>query len=238
VLLLVFGYVLSWYFVLLSQTRVTMAIGLIMAAIVLCLSRRPFLIATGVMSVLAVVAIAGPLGLGERGLSFLARGEAVTTMGTLTGRTVAFGFLLEHWRASPWVGYGYGAGSRQLMTEFILKTGLGMGAAHDALSRSLADLGLLGAVLLGASLAHAWVVLVQAWRAPARGAQYHALLVHATALLFWATVRSAMGTGIAALNYPFLIAMTIAMDVRRRIHRSSQAKRPEPDARFQLRHTA
>ncbi|HEY7611682.1 MAG TPA: O-antigen ligase family protein [Gemmatimonadales bacterium] len=236
--LLILGYLLSWVFVFLSQTRVTMANGVIMAALLFCLSRRPLLITAAVLGVLAAIGIGGPLGLGERLLNTLARGESLHTMGTLTGRTVAFEFLLDHWRNSPWVGYGYAAGSRQLMTEFILKTGLGMGAAHDAVSRSLADLGLLGAVLLFASLLHAWILLIQVWRSRERGSQHHALMVHATLLMFYATLRSGMGTGISALQFPFIIAMTIAMDVQRRTRAAADRQRQAHMAAIELRSTA
>lgn len=81
-------------------------------------------------------------------LEFLKRGQDTTGLLTLSGRTTLFQFLIQYWRESPFVGYGFQAGSRYASAQFLEQTGLMMGAAHDLISKVLVDLGLLGALFV------------------------------------------------------------------------------------------
>ena len=188
--LCILGYVASWGFILLSRTRTAMMGALMMGLIVVVFSRRRHLPLVLALAAVAVVSLMLPFGGLDALLKFLGRGETVSQLRSLTGRTVAFDYLIAAWRESPWLGYGYGAGSRQIMASFVRETGLGMGAAHDIFSRVLADLGVVGACVLFAAIADAWINLVLAWKAGRAVEATRVPLIHATAILSWVTFQS------------------------------------------------
>lgn len=97
---------------------------------------------------LAILGFLGATLAGQAILAFLQRGQDLEGFFTLSGRTYLLSFLMDHWRDSPLLGWGFQAGSRYFAVQFMEQTGMNMGAAHDAISKILVDLGLLGGVVL------------------------------------------------------------------------------------------
>jgi O-antigen ligase len=117
-------------------------------------------------------AISGLLLLATSGItdeltSYFLRGQSEREIASGSGRIQAFTFLLEVWHENPIFGLGYAAGSRLNLVTFMASSGLGIGAGHDVVSRTLADLGLAGlvaVVMLYASVARRAVqALYSSW---------------------------------------------------------------------------
>jgi hypothetical protein len=209
------GYAATWILMLASQTRSTIAAGLLF--FVVMMSLRPSSRDRMVLIVLAGSSLA---------LSVLTRQaeavwEVATRSGdglaTLTGRTVAFDFLIERWRESPIYGFGYGAGTRSALITFIEQTGLLIGAGHDVLSTVLVDLGLLGAFVLGVAFVSAWRQVIRlVLRAPKL--QNHRIVVaHLTCMALWVTLYCFVGQSLAAPFVPFMVLITTTWVVTSRL---------------------
>ena len=193
----VVGYALSWMFVLLSLTRGTM----IFAAVVMCVmvaakyrARARLLLTCATFGVLGCIIFSGAL---DEILTFSARGESRADLQSLTGRAQAFHFLVAGWRESPILGLGYGAGNRYLLLHFQEQAGLAIGAAHDAVSRVLADLGLVGAALLLIATVHLCIATYGMWRHTKRNAAARELAVQFVGLLIYILIFSVISSGIA-----------------------------------------
>jgi len=137
--------------IILAQTRSTLMAFFLMCLVVILFGTR------GLRRVVWFTgfAISGFLALalaGEMILAFLLRGQDLEGVQTLSGRTLIFSFLIEYWKESPLLGWGFQAGSRYAAVQFLEQTGMNMGAAHDVISKVLVDLGLVGAFVLLSAL--------------------------------------------------------------------------------------
>jgi O-antigen ligase len=211
-------YGVSWTFVLLSLTRGTM----ICAAVMMCFAvaaryrtRSRILLTCATLLILSAITLSGGL---EQIIKFAARGESRADLESLTGRAQAFHFLINGWKESPWLGFGYGAGNRYLLLHFQQQAGLGIGAAHDAVSRVLTDLGLIGAALLLIASVHIVVATYKMWFAVRCRTELRELAGQVAGLLAYVLIFSVTSSGIAEVTAPVVIVAlaTAALRIPRR----------------------
>jgi O-Antigen ligase len=214
------AYAGTWVLVVLSQTRTTMAAGV--AFLVIMLHAHPrarvqgALIATGVgvgIAALLPATLEGIVTVGTRG------GEGLDT---LSGRTDAFSHLIELWRDSPLIGFGFGAGTRNALVDFVARSGLNIGAGHDAISTVLVDLGLVGLSLLLAAFISAWLALGHLYRATASDRRATVTTHQVACLMVWVTFTAVVGKGLAGPFEVFMVAMvaTWTLGKQAMVHRS------------------
>jgi O-antigen ligase len=215
------AYVGTWALLVLSQTRSTMAAGV--AFLVIMLHAHPrarvqgALIAAGVglgIAALLPAVMEGIVTVGTR------RGEGLDT---LSGRTEAFSFLIEKWQDSALLGYGFAAGTRNSLIDFVDRRGLNIGAGHDALSTVLVDLGLVGLALLLAAFVSAWIAVGRLYRATASDRQATVTAHQVACLLVWATFNAVVDKGFAGPFEVFMVAIVGTWALRkqaadRRLH--------------------
>ena len=184
--------------------------------LILVLCRKPstrvltFIVIGLVCITLVVTQLTDPI------ITFGLRGQSVNSLLTLTGRTNAFAFLLEQWKESPWFGIGYGAGSRFLLMRFVAESGLGIGAAHDALSKVLVELGLLGTVLVAGIGIVIWREMFQLMRIARPHSDLRPMAARLFAMLAFFTLTSIVSAGISEVQYPFLVIAVCAAVIRHR----------------------
>jgi O-antigen ligase len=207
------AYVGTWVLLVLSQTRSTMAAGV--AFLVIMLHAHPrarvqgVLITTGVgvgIAALLPAVLAGIVTVGTR------RGEGLDT---LSGRTEAFAYLIERWQDSPLLGYGFGAGTRNALVDFVARRGLNIGAGHDALSTVLVDLGLVGLSLLLAAFVSAWAAVIRLLRATASHMQSNVAAHQVACLLVWVTFKAVVDKGLAGPSEVFMVALVATWTIRK-----------------------
>jgi O-antigen ligase len=212
------AYALSWLFVLLSLTRGTM----ICAAVMMCLAvgaryrtRSRILLICATLLIVSAIILSGGL---EQIMKFAARGESRADLESLTGRAQAFHFPMTGWKESPWLGFGYGAGHRYLLLHFQQQAGLGIGAAHDSVSRVLTDLGLVGAALLFIASVHIFVAIYAMWLAVRRRTELRELAGQVAGLLAYVLIFSITSSRIAEVTAPVVIVAlaTAALRIPRR----------------------
>lgn len=131
-----------------ARSRTTL-IACLAACMLVAAMRRPGKVTIAAIGMTAMLAIALGTGTFAPIESYLRRGQTNAELETLSGRTQVFSFLIDEWRANPIFGSGYAAGSRVSLLRYMNETNSSLGAAHDILSRSLVDLGLIGALLVG-----------------------------------------------------------------------------------------
>jgi hypothetical protein len=216
-----FGYGASWLLLLASETRSTIATGLLFFLIMVSLRRsargRAALFAAGVLGLsLSVLWKLGRIVIAAATRS----GDGINT---LSGRTEAFDYLIQWWSKSPILGYGYGAGTRTLLIDFVKRTGLGIGAGHDVLSTVLVDLGLLGAILLSLVFLATWGQLFVLWRRTRMLPRERVVVAQLVCLTVWVTNQCLVGPSIEAPSPPFfaLIATAFALHIALRARRRS-----------------
>ena len=200
--LAVAAYVGTWALLVLSQTRSSMAAGV--AFLIIMLHAHPrarvqgALIVAGLGLGLAALLPAALEGMATTGTR---RGEGLDT---LSGRTEAFAYLMERWQDSPLLGYGFAAGTRNALIDFVNRRGLNIGAGHDALSTVLVDLGLVGLALLLAAFVSAWLAAGRLYRAAAPHREASVTAHQVVCLLVWVTFNAIVDKGIAG---PFEVLM-------------------------------
>ena len=227
------GYAASWLLLLASETRSAIATGLIFFVIMVSLTR-----ASRGRAALFVV---GALSLGLSVLWNLSHAviDTATRSGsginTLSGRTDAFDYLIDWWSQRPILGYGYGAGTRGALVEFVERTGLGIGAGHDVLSTVLVDLGLVGATVLAVTFLAAWNQIPLLWRRTRRLPRERMVVAQLTCLAVWITNQCIVGVSLEAPSPPFFVligtafALGSALPARRRQRwHSLTGERPVP----------
>lgn len=225
-----FAYALSWIFVLLSLTRGTMLCSVMILCIVVCSHYRAqsrILVTCAALLIFSTILLSGGW---EPVTKFAARGENQADLESLTGRAQAFHFLIDKWKDSPWLGFGFGAGNRYLLLHFQEEAGLGIGAAHDALSRVLADLGLFGAIFLFGASAHLLLAVFAMCRRIRRFTEFRELGAQIVCLLVYTLVFSVTSSGIAEVTAPVVITALAATTLRIGIHRC--IVRPQPASLF------
>jgi O-antigen ligase len=216
------AYVGTWALLVLSQTRSTMAAGV--AFLVIMLHAHPrarvqgALIAAGVglgIAALLPAVMEGIVTVGTR------RGEGLDT---LSGRTEAFSFLIEKWQDSPLLGYGFAAGTRNSLIDFVDRRGLNIGAGHDALSTVLVDLGLVGLALLLAAFVSAWIAVGRLYRATASDRQATVTTHQVACLMVWVTFNAVVDKGFAGPFEVFMVAIVATWALRKQ----AADRRPHP----------
>jgi O-antigen ligase len=199
------AYVGAWALIVLSQTRTTMAAAV--AFLIIMLHAHPrarvqgALIAAGLgLAIVALLpaALPGIVSVGTR------RGEGLET---LSGRTEAFAYLIDKWQDSPLIGYGFAAGTRNLLLDFVNRRGLHIGGGHDALSTVLVDLGLVGLSLLLAAFLSAWVAFGRLYRATASHREATVTAHQVACLLVWVTFNAVSDKGLAGPFEAFMVAI-------------------------------
>jgi O-Antigen ligase len=230
------GYAASWAFVLLSLTRGT----IICALLIMCLAvgskyraRMRILVTCATLLGVSVIALSGGL---EQIVKFGARGQTSAELESLSGRAQAFHYLLNGWQQSPWLGFGYGAGSRYLLLHFQQQAGLEIGSAHDCLSRVLADLGITGALLLSFATIHVLIAACILWRRVRRRPELRELAVQTVAFVVYSVIFSITSSGVAELRAPLVMA-TLATSALRTRRRGLAVARRTPVYRFRTRQT-
>jgi O-antigen ligase len=126
---------------------------------------------------------------------------------TLSGRTIAFSYLVEQWRESPLIGHGYAAGTRNALLEFVVRERINIGAGHDALSTVLVDLGLVGLAVLAASLVVAWMSLARLALSVGSDRRASIAVHQVTCVLVWVTIQTFVSTSLAGPNQVFVVAI-------------------------------
>jgi hypothetical protein len=199
------AYVGAWALIVLSQTRTTMAAAVAFLIIMLHAHSRArvqvSLIATAVgvgLVALLPAALEKIITVGTR------EGEGLET---LSGRTEAFSHLIEQWRDSPLIGYGFGSGTRNALVDFVARRGLNIGAGHDAISTVLVDLGLVGLSLLLVAFISAWVAFGRLYRATASDRQATVTTHQVACLLVWVTFNAIVDKGLAGPFEVFIVAI-------------------------------
>jgi hypothetical protein len=219
------GYAFAWIFLLLAQSRTGAMMGLIFLAIMVSWKK-----ASRAVAVLAGAAIAG-LGLSilwpQVALMLKLATRSGEGLDTLSGRTTAFDYLMNWWRQSPIIGNGYGAGTRSALVEFVKITGLGIGAGHDVLSTVLVDLGLVGLVVLAVVFLLTWRQLGLLWMWSRHNPAHRAILAQLTCLAVWTTISCFVGQSLANVAPPFLVLITTAWVLGRRLRAEARAGAPD-----------
>ena len=130
-------------------------------------------------------------------LNYLRRGQSDVELYSASGRVQAFDYLAGISAEQPVLGFGYAAGSRLAMISFAAHTGLGMGAAHDIVSRSLADLGYVGLSIVVMIYLSAGVLIFKVARARMRLSQFgSSAAAISTGILLMELLSGANGGGI------------------------------------------
>jgi hypothetical protein len=216
------GYVVTWVFLVLSQTRTAILLALVFLVLIVSQKRS----SRGA----SLLAVAGVVGLGlslfwkhtEFALQLATRGgEGIET---LSGRTVAFNYLIERWKESPINGLGYGAGTRTVFVDFVDSTGLAIGSGHDVLSTVLVDLGIIGAAVLGLVFLATWRRVLVLWFNTQRLSEQRITVIHLTCFAAWMTVNCFVGPSMAAVAPTFLVLIGTAWALRRTL--ISQSRPP------------
>lgn len=176
---------------ILAQTRSTLAAFGLFLLVFLLFRVRSLTKVVWATGLTALGFLAAALA-GQTILDFLLRGQDLEGLSTLSGRTFIFSFLMDYWRESPLIGWGFQAGSRYAAVQFMEQTGMNMGAAHDVISKVLVDLGLVGVFFLLCAIGSLWLALVRLYRRLPRD-QWLFLL----SLSLYGSVSSVFGGGVA-----------------------------------------
>jgi hypothetical protein len=208
------AYIGTWALLILSQTRSSMGAGIAFLAIMLHAHRRARV--QGALVVAGVsLAIVGLLPVVTQSIISTGTREG-QGLDTLSGRTVAFSYLVEQWKNAPLIGHGFAAGTRNALLEFVVREGINIGAGHDALSTVLVDLGLIGLLFLLVAFVSAWTAVGRLFRA--RASDQAALVgVHQVAcLMVWVTIQTFVSTSLSGPYLVFIVAIVAAWTLRTR----------------------
>ncbi|HEX6233937.1 MAG TPA: O-antigen ligase family protein [Jiangellaceae bacterium] len=217
------AYVGTWALIVLSQTRTTMAAAVAFLIIMVHAHWRA-------RTLFALVATAAGVGLVALLPTALEKIISVGTrdgegLETLSGRTEAFSHLIDHWRDSPLIGYGFGSGTRNALVDFVERRGLNIGAGHDAISTVLVDLGLIGLSLLLVAFISAWVAFGRLYRATASDRLATVTTHQVACLLVWVTFNAVVDKGLAGPFAVFMVAIVAVRVLRKQAGDGPYARR-------------
>ena len=208
------AYVGMWALVVLSQTRSAMAAGVLFLVIMVHAHPRGrrygALIAMGVG--LTIVGLLPAL-LQEIVSTGTREGQGLDT---LSGRTVVFSYLMERWADEPMLGHGFAAGNRDTLLAFVARTGINIGAGHDALSTALVDLGLVGVTVLLVAFVAAWVGFIRLYRATVLQGHLAVAAHQVACLLVWVMIQTVVSRSLAAPYQVFVVAIVATWILRKR----------------------
>jgi len=200
-------YAFSLYFVYLSWTRSAIASAVMFFFLFVGLHQKRWIQAVSVAGCVAAVLAAVLSGLGGDVLAYLVRGQSIEAIRSMTGRTTVFQYLFSIWKESPIWGYGYAAANREFLVSFVYEYRMGIGAAHDAISKVLVDLGIAGLAILTLTVGYGFKEMALAWNSSRRWADSRQLCQHCIALFAIALLRSLVSGGVADLCLPLAIAL-------------------------------
>lgn len=207
-------YCASIVFVLLSQTRSVIVPTFLIFAIIVGLQRK-----WGVKLLFIWLSLWGVLtGLVVGGTSiekFFTRGQNLESLMSLTGRSSAFTFLISYWAESPIIGYGFAAANRVFMQNYSQLSGRTLDTAHDLVSRVLVDLGVVGLLLLAATIIFAWREMIFCYKKGKQQLAFHQLNLQILSLLILSTFICITSPGVADIYWPFLFAIAATQGLRR-----------------------
>lgn len=197
-------YLISWYFLLLSQTRSSITVAILFILIYVLLNDDLNKKFKWIWSFSIITVIIIWIGYFDPIVDYITRKKIA--FDTLSGRTIAFSFLVERWKESPWIGYGFAAGVRAHLYDFVKMTTMGMGGAHDSLSKVLIDLGVIGLIPLTLTLIFSWKNLANLYTKRMHYTQSEiSVVLQLICLLIMVSIQSVISGGIAALSIPFII---------------------------------
>jgi hypothetical protein len=224
------AYLGTWTLIVLSQTRSTMIAGVLFLVIVLHAHRRArgygILIVAG-----ASVLVIGLLPAVEHTIVSTGTREG-QGLDTLSGRTIAFSYLMERWKNAPFIGHGFASGTRTALVDFVTRKGINIGAGHDALSTVLVDLGLVGLSLLLLALVTAWISVVRLYRTTGSNLPASVTIHQIACLLLWVTIQAFVSTSLAAPDQIFVVAIIAVWTLRIRQVATPEAVLPRAAARL------
>jgi hypothetical protein len=209
------GYLMTWAFLLLSQTRTSIILALLF--LVLIVSQNRSSRSAGVLAVAGVAALGLSVFWKQAGFALQLATRGGEGIETLSGRTVAFDYLIERWKESPIIGLGYGAGTRNVLIDFVNSTGLGIGSGHDVLSTALVDLGVVGAAVLAVVFLTMWRRVLLLWLNTRRLPEDRIIVVQLTCFAAWTTANCFVGPSMEAAAPPFLVLIGTAWALRRKL---------------------
>jgi hypothetical protein len=209
------AYLASWWLIVLSQTRSTMAAAVVILVIMLHAHPRARVVGTlaAAGAAIGLVTLLPSL-LTEMVTVGTRRGEGLET---LSGRTEAFAYLIGVWQQSPLYGFGFAAGTRNALIPFIAHEGLNIGSGHDALSTVLVDVGLIGLLFLTAALASAWIAVARLYRASRSVAHVNVAAHQVAAVLLWVTFHGIVDKSMAGPYLVFVAALVALWALRKQL---------------------
>lgn len=197
------AYLASWVMILAAKTRSTTVAAAAMGVLVLATHPNPR-VKRGVVLGLPLAGVAAlALGLVSPLVQLVTREGA--GISDLSGRTVAFSFLVEKWQSSPLWGLGFAAGVRSSLVQFVGETRLGIGAAHDVLSKVLIDLGLVGLLILATTFVATWWGLARAWKRERHNEERFLPVLQLTCIMVSITLHSLVSASIGGPYVPFVV---------------------------------
>jgi O-Antigen ligase len=208
------AYLVTWWLVVLSETRATMATAA--AFLIIMLYAHPRIRVHGALILTGAgigITFLLPTLLQEIVSTGTRRGQSLST---LSGRTEAFAYLIERWQESPMLGFGYASGTRDMLLDFIARRGLHIGSGHDVLSTVLTDLGLVGLFVLAAALVTAWSSVVRLFRATSADQEGRVRAYQAACILLGVTLHGIVDKSFAAPSLVFIIAIVGTWTLRKR----------------------
>jgi len=201
-----------------SRSRSVLAAAVIVVAITLLISLgRKFMAVAGVLVVVGAVLVVAALiafspdKLMQATTEYVTRGQSEKELLTGSGRTKAFSFLVDVWKEDPYLGDGYGAGTRAALQAFEAKTHLNIGSGHDVLSRTLVDLGIVGAILIAVLYISSIILVRRAvlMRKLKLSAELRLNLAVAAALVVMALMKGDASAGVSDPEPFFSIALAV-----------------------------
>jgi O-antigen ligase len=209
------AYVGSWWLIVLSETRATMAAAVGVLVIMLHAHRRVRVAGTLVVAGVGIAIVTLLPSLLQEIISVgTRRGEGLDT---LSGRTEAFSYLIGTWQESPLHGYGFAAGTRNMLIPFIAREGLNIGSGHDALSTVLVDVGLVGLLLLLTALAAAWLAVWRLYRSADTVPHVYIGAHQIAAVLLWVTCHAIVDKSLAGPYMIYVVAIVAMWALRKQL---------------------
>jgi hypothetical protein len=204
------AYAFTWYLLILTRTRSSIIGALAILAIMTLLHARLHVrFIAGYVALFGLFLVSASEAVRQPVADLVLRGQALPVVFEFSGRTDAFTYGLQAWHQSPWLGYGFGGGNISVFAQYADITGQGIGAAHDALSKVLLDLGLLGGSVLAVCVVLALTGLVRLLVAKRARRRYRLEVLQSFALVAWVLARSVVGGGVADVSLPFVVALVV-----------------------------
>jgi hypothetical protein len=156
------------------------------------------------------------LGFQSNILEYLARGQEIKQIESLTGRVDWWAFAWEKFLQRPLSGWGGFAGGR-----FVILANFSQGGVpdvHSSIVEALVDTGILGLFFLLLGLMGAWWYLYRGTRSARLNSAEKAMAIECLAVVAVLTIRSGVSsTLISHPALPFLVIIGFAEMVRRRL---------------------